>query len=87
MKTTKIGFNPVKKRKIDTKSLQFKLTLYFLLFAVILMAVLWMLQIAFLDTYYESAMKRQVQRLVESVSRTYAYNPELNVDQLCADVW
>ncbi|HCU07882.1 MAG TPA: hypothetical protein DF480_02740 [Clostridiales bacterium] len=83
----KTGPDPGKKKKIDTKGLKFKLTLYFLLFAVALMAVLWLLQIAFMDAYYETAMKRQVQRLVDTVSRTYAYSPELDVDQLCLDLW
>lgn len=87
MKMAKTGPDPGKRKTIDTKSLKFKLTLYFLLFAVALMAVLWLLQIAFMDAYYETAMKRQVQRLVESVSRTYAYSPELDVDQLCLDIW
>lgn len=87
MKTGKTGTDPAKKQKIGTRGLKFKLTLYFVLFAVALMAVLWLLQIAFMDAYYESAMKRQVGRLVDSVSRTYAYSQELDVDQLCLDIW
>jgi signal transduction histidine kinase len=86
LKTGKTGPEPAKKYQIDTKGLKFKLTLYFLLFAVALMAVLWLLQIAFMDAYYESSMKRQVRQMVESVSRTYAYTPELDVEDLCLDV-
>ncbi len=87
MKTEKTGPEPGKRNKIDTKGLKFKLTLYFLLFAVALMAVLWLLQTAFMGTYYESSMKRQVRRMVDSVSSTYAESPELDVDRLCADIW
>ncbi|MDD4564971.1 MAG: ATP-binding protein [Eubacteriales bacterium] len=43
----KLNFN------IDRESLKFKIWIYFSLFAVVLMAILWFLQILFLDTYYE----------------------------------
>ena len=51
------------KKIFDFKGLKFKLWTYFLLFAAGIMIVLWLLQIIFINTYYESMKMRQVEKI------------------------
>lgn len=51
------------KKFLDFKGLKFKLWTYFLLFAAGIMVVLWLLQIIFINTYYESMKLRQVEKI------------------------
>ena len=59
------------KLSIDRKSLKFKIWAYFVLFAALLMTMLWFLQIFFLDTYYEEMKISQTSKLAKSIISHY----------------
>ena len=48
-----------KKRKLDVHSISFRLWIYFMLFAVALVAAIWALQSFFLNNYYEEMKKSE----------------------------
>ena len=53
------------------KGLKFKIWLYFVLFAALLMGILWFLQIFFLDTYYEEMKISQTRKVANSIISHY----------------
>ena len=57
--------------KIDRKSLKYQLWIYFVLFAVLIMAILWMLQIVFLRSFYQSMKTAQVVKIANSLINDY----------------
>jgi len=59
------------KPNLDRKSLKFKIWLYFVLFAALLMGILWFLQIVFLDTYYEEMKISQTRKVANSIIDRY----------------
>lgn len=59
------------KRWLDTKSLKFKLWIYFILFAAIIMTILWLLQIVFLKTYYKSMKTNEIKRIGNALVSEY----------------
>jgi len=59
------------KLNLDRKSLKFKIWLYFVLFAALLMGILWFLQIVFLDTYYEEMKISQTRKVANSIIDRY----------------
>ena len=64
--------------KPDFKSLKFKLWLYFVLFAVILMAVLWFLQIFFLNHYYEEMKIKDTNQIAHQIMTQYGNDDFVN---------
>lgn len=57
--------------RIDQKSLKFKIWVYFVLFAALLMIMLWFLQIFFLDTYYEEMKISETRKVARSIISKY----------------
>ena len=49
--------NGKKLPKYRTRSVRFRLTAYFILFALVLMGMLWLFQTMFLEQYYEREME------------------------------
>ena len=67
-----------KKSHFDFKSIRFKLWGYFILFAVIILGLVWLLQIYFLDAFYESMKLREADKMAASMVRAYReYNYSL----------
>ncbi|MCQ4635576.1 HAMP domain-containing histidine kinase [Anaerovorax odorimutans] len=60
------------KFKIDTNSIKFKVCLYFIVFAVLLMLVLWTLQVLFLNTFYVTMKKAKTEKVVTNIEKAYA---------------
>ena len=58
------------------KSLRTRLATSFIVFAVFLMAILWIFQSVFLDRYYEYSMSRRCSKAVSSVCNYYASGGE-----------
>lgn len=56
---------------IDRHSLKFKLWLYFVLFAVILMGLLWSLQTFLLNSYYQEMKISQTKKIAKTLVREY----------------
>ncbi len=69
--------------KLDTKSIGFKLWIYFTAFAAVILAVLWLLQTVFLQSLYNSMQKRQISKIAEEIYR--AENTEYAIDTLAED--
>lgn len=64
------------KAKFDFKSIKFRLWMYFLLFAVIVLLLLWGMQIFMLNTSYESMKTREVGRVASMIARSYSQGNE-----------
>lgn len=60
------------KLKLDPHSIKFKVCLYFILFAVLLMSVLWLLQVFFLNTFYQTMKESKTKKVTQSIERAYA---------------
>ena len=61
----------IHKINFDRKSLNFRLWTYFAIFALLLMAILWFLQIFFLNTYYQDMKIRQTERTAQIIQREF----------------
>lgn len=58
-------------KHIDKKGLKFKMWIYFVIFAVAIMLTLWLLQIVFLNSYYESMKINEIRRIGNSLVEEY----------------
>lgn len=56
------------KLPFDPRSLKFQIWLYFSIFAILLMAVLWFLQIYFLDNQYQSMKIKEINRVADTIA-------------------
>ena len=59
------------KVNFDFKSIRFRLWLYFLAIALVILALIWFLQIFFLNHYYENMKTKEVTRVADSISIAY----------------
>lgn len=59
------------KLKPDYKSIKFKTWLYFILFAGFLMMLLWVLQVLFLNNFYDVMKDEQTQRVAKTIETDY----------------
>ena len=69
------------KLKFDRKSLYFKLWVYFAFFALFLMAVFWVFQIFFLNTYYQGMKIRETEKVALTIEKAYGSNDFLDTIQ------
>ena len=59
------------KSKFDFKSIRFKLWVYFIGFALLLIGLIWFLQIFFLDNYYEQMKTAETTKLADQIIDTF----------------
>ena len=52
-------------------SLRFILWLYFALFSLIILFILWIIQVLFLDTYYEWTKNSEIKQIVKKLDTLY----------------
>jgi signal transduction histidine kinase len=64
--------------RVDFGSLKFRLWGYFGLFAVILVLMLWILQVFFLNYYYEDMKLRETQRIVSDIQARFKADAPLS---------
>lgn len=69
--------------KLDTKSIGFKLWVYFTVFAAVILAVLWLLQTVFLQSLYNYMQKYQISKIAEEIR--HAENIEDTIDILAEE--
>lgn len=62
------------KNRFDFKSIRFKLWMYFIGFALLLIGLIWFLQIFFLNNYYEQMKKAEITKLADEVIEVYNDN-------------
>ena len=60
--------------KIDSHSIKFKTWLYFILFAAVLMAALWIVQVFMLNQFYGSMKASQTEEVVKEIESSYRHN-------------
>lgn len=72
--------------RFDTNSLRFKLWAYFFLFAVCLMAALWLMQTIFLQPYYQEMKSKDILRTAHSIASAYSQASDLDADALHAEI-
>ncbi|MDR7870523.1 MAG: ATP-binding protein [Tissierellaceae bacterium] len=58
-------------KHIDKKSLKFKMWTYFIIFAAAIMLVLWLLQIVFINSYYETMKTNEIKIIGNSLVNEY----------------
>lgn len=58
-------------KNIKKKSLRYKLWIYFILFAATIMIILWLLQIVFLNNYYETMKINEMKKIGNSLVNQY----------------
>lgn len=63
--------NTKKKISFDFQSIRFKLWAYFILFAVIILGLIWMLQIYFLGAYYEDMKLKESERMASQLVEAF----------------
>ena len=68
------------KVKFDFKSIRFRLWLYFLAIALVILALIWFLQIFFLNNYYEDMKTKEVTQVADSISQAYLHGDD-NIGQ------
>lgn len=59
------------KSKFDFKSIRFKLWAYFIVFALLLIGLIWFLQIFFLNNYYEQMKSGEITKLADKIIESY----------------
>jgi signal transduction histidine kinase len=74
------------KIKIDVKSLKFKMWAYFILFAIVLLAIIWMLQVFFLNYYYEEMKNVSTGRVAVSIEEEYKKEKHENLNDFLRDI-
>ena len=62
------------KKRFDIRSLGFKLWCYFILFAALLVVLIWLLQIYFMDSFYEDMKLRETKRMAQELIDEYKHN-------------
>lgn len=65
------------KNKLDFQSIRFKLWFYFIFFAVAIVSLIWILQIVFLNMYYEQMKVGEVTKLANEI--TASFNSSTNM--------
>ncbi|MBR6956074.1 MAG: HAMP domain-containing protein, partial [Firmicutes bacterium] len=70
------------KISFDFKSIRFRLWLYFLSVALVILALIWFLQIFFLNNYYERMKINDVTRVADSVYQSYQRQDENLTDNI-----
>ena len=59
------------KSRFDFNSIRFRLWGYFILFAVLILGLVWLLQVYFLDTFYESMKVKEADRIAKSIVQEF----------------
>ena len=59
------------KIRFDFKSIRFKIWVYFLILAVVILGLVWFLQVYFVKEYYEDMKMREVTSLSNSFATAY----------------
>jgi len=71
------------KFRIDSKSIKFRVWVYFLCFTAILLLLIWLLQIFFLNNYYEEMKVRETQQAARNITGAYT---EDNLNSIMKEV-
>ena len=65
------------KTKFDFKSIRFKLWGYFMGFSILLLGLIWLLQIFFIDTYYEEMKMQETKKMADHIQSEFRKDQDL----------
>lgn len=57
--------------EINTKSIRFKIWVYLLIFTLLVMSLIWILQVLFIDSYYDEMQKDDIKDIAVQISSAY----------------
>ncbi|MBR4074166.1 MAG: hypothetical protein IKK22_01965, partial [Firmicutes bacterium] len=72
----------VSSKMLDFRSIYFRLWMTFLAFAIVLMIVLWILEIAMLQPFYQASKTGQIYKAGQTIAEAYSYPERLDTDEL-----
>jgi signal transduction histidine kinase len=75
------------KFRFDTRSLRFRLVAYLFLFAAIIMAMLWIMQVFFMNSYYQKAKTGETERTAYSISALYANSDTADLREQITNIY
>jgi len=71
--------------RFNFKTIKFRVWVYFLLFAIVLMILMWFLQILFLNFYYSDMKQKRLENMAVSISSSYKESGTKNLKKLIQD--
>ena len=81
-KKTKVPPGSVSAKMLDFRSIYFRLWMTFLAFAVVLMIILWVLQIAMLKPFYQASKTGQIYQVGQEIAQAYSHPKKLDTEDL-----
>ena len=75
--------NDLKVNKDGERSLSTKLLGIFVVFGIVLLGLLWIMQSALLENYYEYSMKKKCQSGVDNISKAFSDDTEMDYREFC----
>lgn len=73
----------IKRSESPAKSLRLKLLGVFILFGLALLGLLWIMQSALFERYYERSMEKKCRAGISIISTAYSEDEEMNYDEFC----
>ena len=74
------------KLNFNTHSIKFKVCLYFIIFAVLLLVILWSLQVLFLNTFYQTMKEAKTEKVAKSIELAYERNDLAEFSRQVAEI-
>ena len=74
------------KIKFDFKSLKFKMWAYFIMFAVVLLIIIWVLQVFFLNYYYKDMKTSSTNRVAKTIENQYKLDDYDELSKVIEDI-
>ena len=74
------------KLNFNTHSIKFKVCLYFIIFAVLLLVILWSLQVLFLNTFYQTMKEAKTEKVAKSIELAYERNDLAELSRQVAEI-
>ncbi len=82
LKHKRSASNSVPAKMLDFRSIYFRLWMTFLSFAIVLMVVLWVLQIAMLQPFYQASKTGQIYKVGQTIAQAYSHPETLDTEEL-----
>lgn len=80
--------------KQKKNKLKYKILIYFIIFSIVILALLWFLQVVSLNKYYELSVKRDISNVIEEIKENYEndnYQEEFNElsfkNNMCIEIY
>ena len=74
------------KTKFDFKSLKFRMWAYFIVFAIVLLVIIWVLQVFFLNYYYEEMKNSSTSRVAQTIENQFKQDDYEQLEVVIRDI-